>query len=75
MPCDTSKLDEKGCHGAPDWIIEIVSPGTPEYDYITKLSRYQESGVREYWIADPKTKTVAANIYEDLEIDFRQLEL
>ena len=75
MPCDTSKLDKKGCHGALDWIIEIVSPGNPEYDYITKLSRYQESGVREYWIADPKTKTVAANIYEDLEIDFRQLEL
>lgn len=50
--CDTSKLDEKGCHGAPDWIIEIVSPGNKAMDYFTKLMKYQAAGVREYWIVD-----------------------
>ena len=51
--CDQSKLDEKGCHGAPDWIIEIVSPSSKPRDYMTKLFKYRTSGVREYWIVDP----------------------
>ena len=56
--CDTSKLDEKGCHGAPDWIIEVVSPGNKQMDYLIKLLRYQTAGVREYWIAaSPPYKT------------------
>lgn len=53
MICDKSKLDEHGCKGAPDWIIEIVSPGSRAMDYYTKLSLYREAGVREYWIVDP----------------------
>ena len=52
--CDLSKLDEKGCHGAPDWIIEIVSPSSKQMDYLIKLIRYHTAGVREYWIAAPK---------------------
>lgn len=57
MICDKSKLDEHGCKGAPDWIIEIVSPGSRAMDYYTKLSLYRESGVREYWIVDPMKQT------------------
>ena len=51
--CDQSKLDEKGCHGAPDWVIEIVSPSSKPRDYMTKLFKYRTAGVREYWIVDP----------------------
>lgn len=51
--CDLSKLDEKGCHGAPDWVIEIVSPSSKPRDYMTKLFKYRTAGVREYWIVDP----------------------
>ncbi len=56
--CDQSKLDEKGCHGAPDWIIEIVSPGSKSMDYLKKLFKYQMSGVREYWIVDPTIERI-----------------
>jgi Uma2 family endonuclease len=51
--CDQSKLDDKGCHGAPDWVIEIVSPSSKPRDYMTKLFKYRTAGVREYWIVDP----------------------
>ena len=51
--CDNDKLDGKRCNGAPDFIIEIVSPGNPEDDYVRKLYYYQKYGVREYWIVDP----------------------
>lgn len=56
--CDLSKLDDKGCHGAPDMIAEIVSPSTRSRDYLLKLNKYQKIGVREYWIVDPEKKTV-----------------
>lgn len=56
--CDRSKLTDKGCSGAPDWIIEIVSPGNPSHDFIYKLNLYAKSGVREYWIVDPQNQTV-----------------
>ena len=51
--CDLTKLDDKGCHGAPDWVIEIVSPSSKPRDYMTKLFKYRTAGVREYWIVDP----------------------
>ena len=51
--CDPNKLTDKGCTGAPDWIIEIVSPGNPAHDYVRKLNLYLDAGVREYWIVDP----------------------
>ena len=62
--CDKSKLDEKRCNGAPDFIIEIVSPGNPSDDYIRKLYYYKNSGVREYWIVDPRRRTVTVYYFE-----------
>jgi Uma2 family endonuclease len=59
--CDSSKIDERGVKGSPDWIIEITSPSTLKHDFGTKLLLYQEFGVREYWIIDPTTKKV--NVY------------
>lgn len=56
--CDKTKLTDKGCVGAPDWIIEIVSPSDPQHDYIEKLMLYKKAGVREYWIVDPKDERV-----------------
>lgn len=62
--CDLSKLDDKGCHGAPDWIIEIVSPSSKSKDYMTKLFKYRASGVREYWIVDPDKQMVMVYGFE-----------
>ncbi len=56
--CDRSKLNDQGCSGAPDWIIEIVSPSSRSMDYYTKLSLYRSAGVREYWIVDPMKQIV-----------------
>ncbi len=62
--CDKNKLDGKRCNGAPDFIIEIVSPGNPADDYIRKLYYYKNYGVREYWIVDPKRKIITVNYFE-----------
>lgn len=62
--CDPNKITAKGCNGAPDFIIEIVSPGNPEHDYITKLSLYKAAGVREYWIVDPRNSTITTYYFE-----------
>ncbi len=51
--CDRNKITEKGCLGAPDWIIEIVSPGSRQMDYYKKLIKYRTAGVRVYWVVDP----------------------
>ena len=56
--CDKSKLEDKGCNGAPDWIVEVISPSTQRMDYSIKLFKYRTAGVREYWIVNPITKTV-----------------
>ena len=60
--CDKDKLNDKGCNGAPDWIIEIISPSTKRIDYSIKLLKYRTAGVREYWIVNPLTNTV--NVYD-----------
>ena len=94
--CDPNKLTDRGCTGAPDWIVEIISPTTSSHDYIRKLNLYAGAGVREYWIVNPidqsvwvysleqdKFKAIAytlqnkikVNIYDDLWIDFTELEL
>ena len=62
--CDKDKITEKGCYGAPDWIIEIVSPSSKSMDYFTKLFKYQISGVREYWIVDPIKQRVTVHHFE-----------
>jgi len=60
--CSKDKLTEKGCNGAPDITIEVVSPGNASHDYVTKLAKYQQAGVREYWIINPETqKTLVMN--------------
>lgn len=56
--CDRSKLDEHGCKGAPDLIVEVLSPSTQRHDQLVKLNLYQRAGVREYWIVDPENRTV-----------------
>lgn len=56
--CDGNKLDEKGCLGAPDLVIEILSPGNSKKEVDSKFDLYQESGVREYWIVQPIDQNV-----------------
>lgn len=63
--CDKNKLDDFGCNGAPDWIIEVVSPGSKQMDYYTKLFKYRTAGVLEYWIVDPAKDRI-------LVYDFKQ---
>ncbi len=57
--CDPSKLDDAGCRGAPDWIIEILSPSTSARDRVDKRDLYQRHGVREYWVLDTETAQLA----------------
>lgn len=92
--CNPSKVDNKGCKGAPDWIIEVVSPSSRRMDYSTKLFKYRSADVREYWLVDPDknrimvwnfeiddteeytfSDTVKAGIYDDLFIDFTELDI
>lgn len=56
--CDKNKLTDRGCKGAPDWIIEIVSPASQKTDYQIKLFKYRTAGVREYWIVNPMKKSI-----------------
>ena len=51
--CKKDLLSDRGCEGAPDWLIEVISSSNSKHDYVTKLMQYQKSGVREYWIIDP----------------------
>ncbi|MCI9110177.1 MAG: Uma2 family endonuclease [Lachnospiraceae bacterium] len=65
--CDQSKLDDKGCHGAPDWVIEVVSPSSKPRDYMAKLFKYRNAGVMEYWIVDPdKQMTMVYGFEKDI---------
>ena len=63
--CDHSKLDDKGCNGAPDFIVEVLSPSSGRMDKFIKFQKYQKAGVREYWIVDLESKTVSANTLEN----------
>jgi Uma2 family endonuclease len=63
--CDKSKLDGKVCNGAPDMVIEITSPSTERTDRIVKYNKYQQAGVREYWIVDTEKNVVDVYILEN----------
>lgn len=92
--CDESKITEEGCKGAPDLIIEVVSPSTRRNDYNQKLFLYRTAGVREYWIVDREKNRITAydlekedsieytfsdnvkvGMFDDLEIDFSELDI
>ena len=63
--CDREKLDDIGCKGAPDLVIEILSASTAKLDRHTKLRLYERAGVREYWIVDPEKQIVLVHLLED----------
>ena len=67
--CDESKLGEKGCVGAPDMVIEILSPSTAMHDKILKFTQYLRAGVREYWIVNPDSESVTVNILNNGEYE------
>ena len=63
--CDPSKIEERGCKGAPDMVIEILSPSTTRHDQVVKLNQYCKAGVREYWLVDPERRQVQINLLKD----------
>lgn len=63
--CDESKLTEKGCTGAPDWIIEILSPYTSKKDIAVKLELYERHGVKEYWLVDPGNRYIHVYLLDE----------
>lgn len=71
--CDPDKLDDRGCKGAPDWVIEIVSPESFQMDYYRKLFKYADTGVREYWIVNPDNNQIW--IYDFENEEFRDYTL
>ena len=66
--CDRNKLNEKGCLGAPDWIIEVVSQGSQRMDYMIKLFRYRTAGVREYWIVDRQRNRITVYNFQNDDV-------
>lgn len=65
---DEDKLDDEGCHGAPDWVLEVVSASSRETDYGKKLGIYINSGVREYWIIDPEKTLIVTYCLEHPDV-------
>ncbi|MCL1919032.1 MAG: Uma2 family endonuclease [Peptococcaceae bacterium] len=63
--CDKEKLDQKGCLGAPDLVVEILSPSSGTLDKVLKFNKYLQAGVREYWIVDPDSKAVNVYVLEN----------
>lgn len=63
--CDPTRLDERGCRGAPDWIIEVLSPATAAHDQIIKRDLYERHGVREYWLVHPADRLVMVYCHQD----------
>lgn len=63
--CDKNKLDEHGCKGAPDMVIEILSPSTAKHDLFFKMHRYGQASVKEYWIVSPREETVQVFMLEN----------
>ena len=72
--CDRSKIDERGCKGAPDMVAEILSPSSMRHDQIVKFRKYQEAGVREYWLVNPDIRAVQVFLLENGEYISRMYE-
>ena len=62
--CDNSQLDDKGCKGAPDFIIEILSPSSGQMDIAIKLGKYLQAEVKEYWVVNPENGTIIVHILD-----------
>ena len=62
--CDPTKIDKRGCNGAPDWVIEVLSPGTVHRDTREKYDLYQEAGVGEYWLVAPGEQSITAYVLD-----------
>ena len=69
--CDPKKLGEEGCRGAPDLVVEILSPSNTAIEMERKLLLYKEAGVQEYWIVDPKNKHISIYRLQDGEYSYR----
>ena len=67
--CNKNKITDKGCNGAPDWVVEIVSPSSKRMDYFIKLFKYRTAGVREYWIIDPIKQRVTVYFFEKESVE------
>ena len=63
--CDKTKFDEKGLNGAPDLVVEILSPSNRSHDLVKKYNKYREVGVQEYWIVDPDKEEIMVNLLSD----------
>lgn len=63
--CDRSKLDERGMRGAPDWVVEVLSPATAGHDQTVKLAAYERAGVREVWLVHPTDRVVTVYVLEN----------
>ena len=72
--CDPGKLSDRGCEGAPDLVVEVVSPSTSRRDYAIKLFKYRTAGVREYWIINPETKTINSYLFSPEDEDSEQAD-
>ena len=67
--CDPNKLTDRGCTGAPNWIVEIVSPSNSSHDYIRKLNLYADAGIREYWIVNPIKESIFVYHLEETKFE------
>ena len=62
--CDPGKVDRRGVRGAPDWVLEVLSPSTAAHDQIAKRRTYERAGVREYWLVHPGDRTLTVYVLE-----------
>ena len=71
--CDKDKIDERGCIGAPDLIVEILSPSTSKRDVDDNYKLYEEAGVKEYWLVHPEEKTLTVFVLQDMKFEFQKI--